>query len=175
MCSTCVQLVLAGVGVLQTVPLFCTLVVEKGFMNSLWEVLQVFLSGGPLYFIFHIRTRDYYYTQTILRGGASYRATGRSHATTVICCGCRNRHRPRLTSQKHRQRSSHSYPSTPAVPGRGFVTNHSPFDENFRFFANSHFYLGFEIAVALVLFAIYSTSGTDRPAHHRVAKLPVSQ
>lgn len=41
------------------------------------------------------------------------------------------------------------------------MTNHSPFDENYRFFANSHFYLGFEIAVALVLFAIYSTSGTQ--------------
>lgn len=35
------QLVLAGVGVLQTVPLFCTLVVERGFLNSMWEVLQV--------------------------------------------------------------------------------------------------------------------------------------
>ena len=42
--------------------------------------------------------------------------------------------------------------------GRGFVTRHSPFDENFRFFAASHIYLGFEILVALILFGIYTTS-----------------
>jgi hypothetical protein len=79
---------------------------------------QVFLSGGPLYFIFHIRTRDYYYSQTVLAGGATYRATG-----------------------------------------RGFVTHHSPFDENYRFFANSHFYMGFEMLVLLILLAVYSTAG----------------
>jgi callose synthase len=39
------------------------------------------------------------------------------------------------------------------------VTHHSPFDENYRFFANSHFYLGFEICAALVLLAVYSTAG----------------
>lgn len=55
-------------------------------------------------------------------------------------------------------------PLSLCLAGRGFVTNHSPFDENYRFFANSHFYLGFEIAVALVLFAIYSTSGTHPPS-----------
>lgn len=70
------QLCLAGVGVLQTVPLFSTLVVERGISEALWEILQVFWSGGPLYFIFHIRTRDYYYSQTVLAGGATYRATG---------------------------------------------------------------------------------------------------
>jgi hypothetical protein len=78
------QLMLAGVGVLQTVPLFCTLVVERGMAASLWEVFQIFVSGGPLYFIFHIRTRDYYYTQTVLAGGATYRATG----ATPGCCSC---------------------------------------------------------------------------------------
>ena len=109
------QIVLAGVGLLQTVPLFCTLVLEKGVWASLREVLMMFTSGGPLYFIFHIRTRDYYYTQTILAGGASYKATG-----------------------------------------RGFVTHHETFAETFRCFGPSHFYLGFEVLMALVLLACYS-------------------
>ena len=35
---------------------------------------------------------------------------------------------------------------------------HSPFDENFRFFASSHIHLGFELCVALILFALYTKS-----------------
>ncbi len=42
--------------------------------------------------------------------------------------------------------------------GRGFVIRHSPFDENYRFFATSHIYLGFELMVALVLLGIYTQS-----------------
>ena len=69
---------------LQTVPLLMTLVVEKGLGKALWDVFQVFLSGGPLYFIFHIRTRDYYYSQTVLAGGAAYRATGKYDDTQLL-------------------------------------------------------------------------------------------
>ena len=42
--------------------------------------------------------------------------------------------------------------------GRGFVIRHSPFDENYRFFAQSHIYLGFELMIALILLAIYTSS-----------------
>ena len=35
---------------------------------------------------------------------------------------------------------------------------HSPFDENFRFFACSHIYTGFELMVALILLLLYTTS-----------------
>jgi callose synthase len=75
------QVALAGVGLLQTAPLFCALLLERGIWAALTELAQVFISGGPLYFVFHIRTRDYYYTQTILAGGAAYRATGRGFVT----------------------------------------------------------------------------------------------
>ncbi|TFJ83846.1 hypothetical protein NSK_004943 [Nannochloropsis salina CCMP1776] len=75
------QMVLAGVGILQTMPLFCALLLERGVWASLTELAQVFISGGPLYFVFHIRTRDYYYSQTILAGGAAYKATGRGFVT----------------------------------------------------------------------------------------------
>lgn len=111
------QMVLAGMGILQTLPLAVTLTVEKGFRAMVSEISFMILSGGPLYFIFHIQTKSHYFSQTLLAGGAKYRPTG-----------------------------------------RGFVTRHSPFEENYRFFASSHIYMGFELMVALVLFAFYTTS-----------------
>ena len=111
------QLVLAGMGLLQTLPLIVTLTVEKGIFSALSEIGFMILSGGPLYFIFHIETKCYYFAQTLMAGGAMYRPTG-----------------------------------------RGFVIAHSSFDENFRFFASSHIYLGFELAFALILFGVYTTS-----------------
>lgn len=111
------QLLLSGMGLLQTMPLLVTLTVEKGVWSALSEIGFMILSGGPLYFIFHIETKSYYFSQTLMSGGAMYRPTG-----------------------------------------RGFVTRHSPFDENYRFFAASHIYLGFELFVALILFGLYTTS-----------------
>lgn len=111
------QMLLSGMGLLQTLPLVVTLTVEKGVWSALSEIGFMILSGGPLYFIFHIETKCYYFSQTLMAGGAMYRPTG-----------------------------------------RGFVTVHSPFDENFRFFASSHIYLGFELLVAIILFGMFTTS-----------------
>ena len=111
------QLALAGLGILQTMPLAVTLTVEKGVFRAVTELLYMIMSGGPLYFIFHIQTKCYYFAQTLLAGGAMYRPTG-----------------------------------------RGFVIRHSPFDENYRFFAFSHIYLGFEIMSALIILAFYTTT-----------------
>mgnify|MGYP001964173729 CR=1 FL=1 len=112
-----VQLVLAGMGLLMTMPLIMTLVIEKGIGGALREIGFMFLSGGPLYFIFQIQTKSHFFQQTILAGGATYKATG-----------------------------------------RGFVTRHTPFDENYRYFASSHIYLGFELMIALCLFKHYSVT-----------------
>jgi callose synthase len=112
-----IQMMLGGLGLLQTIPLFATLGVERGWWASLKEIYLVFLSGGPLHFMFHIQTKANYMAQTILVGGAKYRATG-----------------------------------------RGFVTQHTPFDEQFRFFASSHLYLGVELAAGLVLMGVYTTA-----------------
>lgn len=111
------QILLAGMGILQTLPLFVTLTVEKGFFKACVDIFWMIVSGGPLYFIFHIQTKCYYFSQTLLAGGAKYRPTG-----------------------------------------RGFVTRHSPFKENYRYFATSHIYLGFELVVALLLFACFTKS-----------------
>jgi callose synthase len=113
-----IQMLLGGLGLLQTIPLFATLGVERGWWASLVEIFQVFITGGPLHFMFHIQTKATYMAQTILVGGAKYRPTG-----------------------------------------RGFVTQHTPFDEQYRFFATSHLYLGVELAAGLLLMGVYSNAG----------------
>ena len=113
-----IQMLLGGLGLLHTIPLFATLGVEQGWWNSLREIIMVFVSGGPFHFMFHIQTKAHYMSQTILVGGAKYRATG-----------------------------------------RGFVTQHTPMDELFRFFASSHLYLGVEMAAGLILMGVYTDAG----------------
>lgn len=110
-----IQMLLGGLGLLQTIPLFATLGVERGWWTSVQEIFLVFVTGGPLHFMFHIQTKATYMAQTILVGGAKYRPTG-----------------------------------------RGFVTQHAPVDEQFRFFAASHLYLGVELAAGLILMGIYT-------------------
>jgi len=113
-----IQMLLGGLGLLQTIPLFATLGVERGWLTSLREIFHVFVTGGPLHFMFHIQTKAKFMSQTILVGGAQYRATG-----------------------------------------RGFVTQHTPMDEQFRFFASSHLYLGVELGMGLILMAVYTEAG----------------
>lgn len=113
-----IQMLLGGLGLLQTIPLFATLGVERGWLASAQEILMVFVTGGPLHFMFHIQTKANYMAQTILVGGAKYRPTG-----------------------------------------RGFVTQHTPMDEQFRFFAASHLYLGVELAAGLIVMGVYTDAG----------------
>lgn len=113
-----IQMMLGGLGLLQTIPLFATLGVERGWLASAQEILMVFLTGGPLHFMFHIQTKAFYMTQTILVGGAKYRPTG-----------------------------------------RGFVTQHTQMDEQYRFFAASHLYLGVELAAGLIVMGVYTDAG----------------
>jgi callose synthase len=111
------QIMLAGMGILQTLPLCATLIVEKGLSAMLYEIVYMIVSGGPLYFIFHIQTKSFYFQQTLLAGGAMYRPTG-----------------------------------------RGFGILHSSFDQNFRFFASSHIYLGIELMMALIFYGLFTAS-----------------
>lgn len=113
-----IQMFLGGLGLLQTIPLFATLGVERGWLRALQEIFHVFVTGGPLHFMFHIQTKAKYMSQTILVGGAQYRATG-----------------------------------------RGFVTQHTPMDDQFRNFASSHLYLGVELGMGLFLIGIFTDAG----------------
>jgi callose synthase len=65
------------VGFMLTLPIFTGLGIERGFYAATVEVLQMLLTGGPLYFTFMIGTKFYYFSQTILVGGSKYRPTGR--------------------------------------------------------------------------------------------------
>ena len=64
-----IQMLLSGMGILQTLPLFMTLTIEKGVIIAISEIGYMILSGGPLYFVFHIQTKAYYFSQTLLCGG----------------------------------------------------------------------------------------------------------
>ncbi len=57
------QMLLAGMGILNTMPMLATIMLEKGLNNALKTVGQVFISGGPLYFMFHIQTRAHFFYQ----------------------------------------------------------------------------------------------------------------
>ncbi|TMW60587.1 hypothetical protein Poli38472_000629 [Pythium oligandrum] len=75
------QVMLGSVAFFTTAPLLATISVERGFKAAIKEVLMIVVTGGPLYFLFHIGTKWFYFGQTILAGGAKYRATGRGFVT----------------------------------------------------------------------------------------------
>ncbi|TYZ59537.1 hypothetical protein PybrP1_003455 [[Pythium] brassicae (nom. inval.)] len=75
------QVMLGSVAFFTTAPLLATISVERGFKAAIKEVFMIFVTGGPLYFLFHIGTKWFYYGQTLLAGGAKYRATGRGFVT----------------------------------------------------------------------------------------------
>mmetsp|Transcript_16518 Transcript_16518/g.23108 ORF Transcript_16518/g.23108 Transcript_16518/m.23108 type:complete len:2184 (+) Transcript_16518:275-6826(+) len=64
-------------GVLLTVPIICAIGLERGAWKATCKVMYMLLSGGPLFFMFHMGTKAHYFARTILAGGAKYRPTGR--------------------------------------------------------------------------------------------------
>ncbi|CAH0477376.1 unnamed protein product [Peronospora belbahrii] len=75
------QVMLGSVAFFTTAPLLATISVERGFKAACNEIIVLLVTGGPLYFLFHIGTKWFYFGQTILAGGAKYRATGRGFVT----------------------------------------------------------------------------------------------
>jgi hypothetical protein len=64
-------------GLVLTVPLVAELILEKGPKAAIVQMIRVLCRGGPFFFMFHIRTKAYYYDRTLVLGGAGYKATGR--------------------------------------------------------------------------------------------------
>ena len=60
-----------------TLPLVGELILEKGVKQTVKTMARVLLTGGPFFFMFHIRTKAHYYDTTLAVGGAKYKATGR--------------------------------------------------------------------------------------------------
>eukprot|EP01047_Picozoa_sp_COSAG01_P004077 COSAG01_NODE_130_length_24912_cov_83.574175_12_plen_409_part_00 len=65
-------------GAVLTIPLVAELTLVKGPLAALWQMARVLFTGGPLFFMFHIKTKAHYYEQALIVGGAKYRATGRN-------------------------------------------------------------------------------------------------
>ena len=58
-------------------PLLATRGLQNGFRNGAREFGMMLLTGGPFFFLFHMQSKAHYFTQTLIYGGAKYRATGR--------------------------------------------------------------------------------------------------
>ncbi len=69
------QILLAGMGILNTLPMLATTMLEKGLIKALQTVGQVFISGGPFYFMFHIQTRAHYFYQVMFCCSSSKKAS----------------------------------------------------------------------------------------------------
>ena len=64
-------------GLLLTVPILCYLSVEHGLLHALVQLLRVWVTGAPFFFMFHMGTKAHYFDSTLKFGGAKYRPTGR--------------------------------------------------------------------------------------------------
>jgi callose synthase len=68
-------------GFLLTLPIFASLGLENGFGTACLQVVQMVVTGGPLFFMFHMGTKAHYFEQTLLGARAVYRPTGRGFVT----------------------------------------------------------------------------------------------
>ena len=109
---------LIQLGVIQTVPLVAEIVLQQGVFGGMKMAARLVLLGGPIFFLFHVCTRWYYYLLTVDVGGAQYRASG-----------------------------------------RGFIIEHVSFLSTFQQFGRSHFVLGLDMAISLVILGILDRTG----------------
>eukprot|EP00743_Colponemidia_sp_Colp-15_P007376 GILK01007964.1.p1 GENE.GILK01007964.1~~GILK01007964.1.p1 ORF type:complete len:1684 (-),score=272.07 GILK01007964.1:169-4602(-) len=68
---------LIQMGFLLSLPAFMVRGIEKGFRKSLQQFVMITLQLSPLFYMFQMGTKSHYLDQTIVSGGAKYRATGR--------------------------------------------------------------------------------------------------
>ena len=69
-------------GLLMTLPLFTTILSENGLRVALTQILELFLTLGPVFYVFETGTKAHYFDIALLRGGSKYRGTGRGFIIT---------------------------------------------------------------------------------------------
>ncbi|KAF0720637.1 Aste57867_151 [Aphanomyces stellatus] len=69
-------------GMLMTIPLMATLIVEMGLYQAILNFLELIITLGPVFYIFETGTKAHFYDVAIQRGGSKYRGTGRGFAIT---------------------------------------------------------------------------------------------
>ena len=109
---------LVQLGAIQTIPLVAEVLLEKGLWGGTKMFARLVLLGGPIFYLFHVCTRWFYYLLTVDVGGAKYRASG-----------------------------------------RGFIIEHVPFLDTFKQFGRSHFVIGIDMSIALVILGILDRTG----------------
>ncbi|KAF0728206.1 hypothetical protein Ae201684_014031 [Aphanomyces euteiches] len=69
-------------GMLMTIPLMATLIVEMGIRQAVLNFIELIVTLGPVFYIFETGTKAHFYDVAIQRGGSKYRGTGRGFAIT---------------------------------------------------------------------------------------------
>jgi callose synthase len=69
-------------GMLTTLPLLATLIVEFGWKQAMFQVIELVSALGIVFYVFLTGTKAHYYDVALIRGGSKYRATGRGFAIT---------------------------------------------------------------------------------------------
>uniref|UniRef100_A0A7N0R990 1,3-beta-glucan synthase n=1 Tax=Kalanchoe fedtschenkoi TaxID=63787 RepID=A0A7N0R990_KALFE len=64
-------------GLFTALPLIMETSLEHGFLSAIWDFGMMQLQLASFFYTFSLGTRTHYFGQTILHGGAKYRATGR--------------------------------------------------------------------------------------------------
>ncbi|TMW66714.1 hypothetical protein Poli38472_014026 [Pythium oligandrum] len=69
-------------GLLTTLPLFSTLLVEFGWKQAAMQLMELISALGIVFYVFLTGTKAHYYDVALIRGGSKYRGTGRGFAIT---------------------------------------------------------------------------------------------
>lgn len=64
-------------GLLTVIPLFTLYFLEHGFLSALYKTIRMFTGLSPLFFMFEIQTKAYYFDAALTFGKQAYMATGR--------------------------------------------------------------------------------------------------
>ena len=64
-------------GLLLTFSMLAEIALEQSLVKALSTLLWMLITGSPLFFFFHMLTKAFFFNNSILYGGAKYRATGR--------------------------------------------------------------------------------------------------
>ena len=73
-------------GVVLTVPLVAELVLVKGPFEAMYQMARVIVTGGPIFFMFHIKTKAFYFEKALTVGGAKYLATVSQLSLFLVTC-----------------------------------------------------------------------------------------
>ena len=135
-------------GFLLTIPVFATLGLERGFLVSAFETARMLVTGGPLFFMFHMVQHSAHRSKPY---AAPAESVAVAHRLSLFCClrlvlvlcppVCVGQGTKAYYFEQTILAGGAKYRPT----GRGFVTRHEDFSEIYRFHASSHFYRAMEM------------------------------